>query len=262
MASWLRLWHDMPTDPKWRVIAKRSGQSIGNVIAVFNMMLVCASVSDERGTLQNWSDEDVAAALDIDESDIKSIRDAMQGKVLDGFSLSGWQKRQPDREDYSTPRVKRFREKHLINVTQCNANETQRNNTDTEQNITEHIQNRIEAQNSNSIQFTPEYSFLITLNDLSLSKDLNSKSPPDHINKLINILRVKKGQSSCSLTNIRKAFENLRLDQWAQDTGNDNIYYLMDTAHNGNSAGERIVKYQKKPPNERREFEQKLELVK
>ncbi len=28
MASWLRLWHDMPTDPKWRVIAKRSGQSI------------------------------------------------------------------------------------------------------------------------------------------------------------------------------------------------------------------------------------------
>jgi len=137
MASWLRLWHDMPTDPKWRVIAKRSGQSIGNVIAVYSLMLVSASVADERGTITNWSDEDAAAALDLEQENVTAIREAMQGKVLDGETLSGWKKRQPEREDYSTPRVKRYREKQAGNETQCNADETHRNNTDTEQNRTE-----------------------------------------------------------------------------------------------------------------------------
>lgn len=45
--SWLRLWHDMPNDPKWRTIARRSGQSIGNVIAVYLHVLVNASGAAE-----------------------------------------------------------------------------------------------------------------------------------------------------------------------------------------------------------------------
>jgi hypothetical protein len=111
MSQWVRLWDDMPTDPKWRVIARKSGQSIGNVMAVFNFMLICAASATERGELIGWDDEDVGAALDIDSDQIAAIREAMQGKVLDGARLKGWEKRQPIREDGAAERSRAWREK-------------------------------------------------------------------------------------------------------------------------------------------------------
>ena len=98
--SWVRLWHDMPTDPKWRVIARKSGQPIPCVLSVFSMMLINAGQNNgERGVLLNFDSEDVAAALDMLTEDVDAILDAMQGKVLEGRKLSGWEKRQPKRED-------------------------------------------------------------------------------------------------------------------------------------------------------------------
>jgi hypothetical protein len=123
--SWIRLWKDMPNDPKWRVIARRSGRSIAEVLSVFVHMMTNA----EDGVLQNWNDEDVAAALDIDPEDVLAIREAMQCKVIDGDELTGWGKRQPKREDYSYQRVTAFRARQRDdmkrNETHCNADETQ-----------------------------------------------------------------------------------------------------------------------------------------
>ena len=120
MSNWVRLWEDMPDDPKWRVIAKRSGRPLHEVIAVFTRMLVNAGRSSVRGSLEGWDDEDEATALDMDETNVQSIRNAMQGKVLEGNSLTGWEKRQPKREDNSTGRVQAFRERR---------NETKRDET-------------------------------------------------------------------------------------------------------------------------------------
>jgi len=109
--DWLRLWHDMPTDPKWRVVAKRAKQPIPCVIAVFNFVLVSASSNaTERGRTQGLYADDVAAALDMEEADVVAILDAMQGKVLDGDRVCGWDKRQPLREDGSAERGKAWRE--------------------------------------------------------------------------------------------------------------------------------------------------------
>lgn len=120
--TWLRLWHDMPTDPKFRVIARKSGRPLTEVLSVFVLMLTNASANDDaRGALANWSDEDTAAALDIDADAVTAIREAMQGKTLNGDKLSGWAKRQPKREDNSAERVKAFRERSKHPVTQCNA---------------------------------------------------------------------------------------------------------------------------------------------
>ena len=132
--QWLRLWHDMPTDPKWRVIAKRCGRSIAEVMAVFNFILVNASCNDmKRGVTHNLFHDDIAAALDMETSDVSSIIQAMQGKVLDGDAVTGWEKRQPKREDSSSERVKEFRKRNVTqcnavkrNVTQCNAREEKR----------------------------------------------------------------------------------------------------------------------------------------
>lgn len=141
MTDWVRLWHDMPTDPKWRSIARKAGQPLPCVIALFNLIMVNASGNAEhRGTLRNWDDEDAAAALDMETDAVTAIMQAMQGKVLEGERLTGWEKRQPKREDdgaASRKRAQREREKEQChtasrNVTQRHAPETE---TDTDTDI-------------------------------------------------------------------------------------------------------------------------------
>lgn len=119
--SWLRLWHDMPNDPKWRTIARKSGQSIGDVIAVYLHVLVNASNASEQGVTQcddcergrtlNLSPDDIASSLDIETEQVEQILGAMQGKVLEGDHVTGWSKRQPIREDDSAARTKAWRER-------------------------------------------------------------------------------------------------------------------------------------------------------
>lgn len=137
MSRWVRLWEDMPNDPKWRVVRYRALQSvtcvtIGDVVSVFVHMLTNA---DSHGHLVNWCDEDIAAALEYTPELVKAIREAMQGKVLEGNYLKGWEKRQPKREDNSKDRVRAFREKSNAQKrteTQCNAPEEKRIDTDTD----------------------------------------------------------------------------------------------------------------------------------
>lgn len=144
MANWVRLWEDMPTDPKWRVIARRSGRPLSEVIAVFIFMMTNAGANaTERGKLFNWDDEDVAAALDMDGASVEAIREAMEGKTLDQGQLTGWDKRQPKREDNSSERAKAWRENNKRKQaenddgerTRTHANAEKRPDTDTDTDI-------------------------------------------------------------------------------------------------------------------------------
>lgn len=141
VTGWVRLWHDMPTDPKWRTIARKSGQRVGDVIAVFNFVMVCASKNDgERGSICGGFDiEDVATAIDIDETAVSAILEAMQGKVLDGQRLRGWEKRQPKREDSTAAKRKaEWKERQAERSgTQDNAEERPETETETEVEKTE-----------------------------------------------------------------------------------------------------------------------------
>lgn len=110
--DWLRLWHDMPNDPKWRTVARASGQPIALVLATYLHLLVDASRGVTQGHDESRSvtrgvtdvtDEDIASALDVEEGAISTIRAAMQGRVLDGNRLTGWDRRQPKREDAGNP---------------------------------------------------------------------------------------------------------------------------------------------------------------
>ena len=97
--DWLRLWHDMPTDPKWRTIARISKQPIHLVIAVYVHMLVDASRNVTRGHVCVTA-EDLASSLDVTEDQICDILNAMEGRVIDADGLlSGWDKRQVKKED-------------------------------------------------------------------------------------------------------------------------------------------------------------------
>lgn len=109
MTSWVRLWHDMPTDPKFRTIARAAKQPLPTVVAVFTFMLADASSNENERGRTTATDEDIASAFDIDESDVAAIKKAMQGRVLDGDMLAGWDKRQPKKEDNSAERAKAWR---------------------------------------------------------------------------------------------------------------------------------------------------------
>lgn len=133
MNEWVRLWHDMPTDPKWRTIARKSGQRVGDVIAVFTLIMVNASANaTERGVLSGFDHEDIATALDMAEADVSAIVAAMQGKVLDGDRLSGWERRQPKREDNSALRAKEWRDKKKMERNRTQPNAIERPDTDTD----------------------------------------------------------------------------------------------------------------------------------
>jgi len=96
--EWLRLWHEMPNDPKWRTVARVSKQPISLVLSVFLHLMVDASRNVTRGHA-TVTHEDLASALDCDEQQIAAILEAMQGRVLDGMRLRSWDTRQPKRED-------------------------------------------------------------------------------------------------------------------------------------------------------------------
>lgn len=138
--DWLRLWHDMPTDPKWRTIARVSGQRIGDVMSVYVFLLVSGSTNaTERGRTQSFNAEDVATALDLDTDAVESIVNAMQGRVLTGDMLRGWVGRQPAREDGAAERAKAWREAQKeAKRTQPNAPERKRTlDTDTDKDTEE-----------------------------------------------------------------------------------------------------------------------------
>lgn len=108
--QWLRLWHDMPNDPKFRTVARQSGEPIGFVLAVYVHLLVAASNASERGRTNRVSHEDLASALDLKTEQVDAIVAAMQGRVLDGDKMMGWDRRQPLREDGGAERAKAWRE--------------------------------------------------------------------------------------------------------------------------------------------------------
>lgn len=108
--KWLRLYHDAINDPKWRLVALDSGQPLSAVLAVWMSMLINASQSAERGTLEGWDDRVAGAAIDLRADAVRCIREAMQGLTLDGFRLTGWEKRQRASDDIAG-RVQRHRNK-------------------------------------------------------------------------------------------------------------------------------------------------------
>lgn len=118
--SWLRLWHELPSDPKFRTIAKIAKRPLSEVIAVYINLLVDASRNVTRGNV-TVTDEDLASAIDAEIEDIRAIINAMQGRLLDDGHLKGWESRQVVKEDSdqaksSANRQKSFRERQKLKL--------------------------------------------------------------------------------------------------------------------------------------------------
>lgn len=155
--QWLRLWHDMPTDPKWRTIARISKQPITSVISVYLHMLVCASNATERGRTDALCDEDVASALDMETENVSAIVKAMEGRVIENSLITGWDKRQPKKEDNSALRSKEWREKKKEERNRTTPNETDTQEEDTEEDTEEDIYNYATSASEQKSNFQKIY---------------------------------------------------------------------------------------------------------
>lgn len=80
--GWFRLFHGTVTDPRLRVVSRRSGQPLTQVLAVWITMLESASKSG--GSIRRWSDTHASVILEIEISQVQAIHQAMLGKLLNG----------------------------------------------------------------------------------------------------------------------------------------------------------------------------------
>lgn len=112
--EWLRWYHGACSDAKWPLIARKSGTCVGVVVSVWAALLEHASQDDERGSIEGWDPETYDVLYGYEDGTCESVLKAMteKGLIVDGC-IAAWQKRQPKRErdDLSTERVRRFREK-------------------------------------------------------------------------------------------------------------------------------------------------------
>lgn len=141
MADWFRSWHGAPTDPKWLVVSRNAGVAFHCVTSVAWALMDHASQNNPRGYVADFDSETYSALSGMDEKDVEKIIEAMseKGIINDEGHLSAWEKRQPNREDTSTDRVRKYREKKKREAnaakrdeTQCNADETLGNAPDTD----------------------------------------------------------------------------------------------------------------------------------
>ena len=131
--EWLRWYIGCSTDPKFRVVAKKTGHPVASVLAVWAMLLERAGTSEDRGSISGFDCESADAALDLDDGSACAILDTLteKGLIVSG-AVAKWQERQPIRErieDSSTERVKAYREKKKLEL--CNASETPCNASET-----------------------------------------------------------------------------------------------------------------------------------
>jgi hypothetical protein len=134
--DWFRWWHGTVTDPKFQWVARRSGQSLAAVIAVWAALLECASTATQgnadatRGNVASFDCNDWDVALNLEDGSVLKIFTAMEQKTLiEEKKIVAWEKRQPKREDTgnpntgalsSTERSRLRREKLKREATECN----------------------------------------------------------------------------------------------------------------------------------------------
>ena len=66
--DWFRWHHGSVTDPKFQLIAKKSGANVAEVIAVWATLLEAASMADERGYFETIDFDSIECSLELSRS--------------------------------------------------------------------------------------------------------------------------------------------------------------------------------------------------
>lgn len=149
--DWFRWHHGSVTDPKFQLVARRSGASLPDVLAVWAYILEKASASADRGDFGDIDAEALDCLFNFPNTETRTadVMTAMQARgLIDGTRIVAWEKRQPKRErdqqpaeasescaKSSTERSREHRARKAAsepseamqrNATQCNASNDQK----------------------------------------------------------------------------------------------------------------------------------------
>lgn len=93
--EWLK-WHiGSAIDPKFSIVARRSGHNVAAVIAIWAMLLERAGQAEERGSIMGFDCEAADVALGLPDGAACAIIDALQSKgLIHGDRVANWEKRQ------------------------------------------------------------------------------------------------------------------------------------------------------------------------
>ena len=141
--DWFRWHHGSVNDPKFGLIAKKSGASVAEVIAVWACLLEQASAADDRGNPGDPDFEAIDYGLGMADGTARRIHERMRERSLidpETGRIAAWEKRQPKRErtdDSSSERVRAFRDRQRqgepSNVAETPCNATKRQETPREE---------------------------------------------------------------------------------------------------------------------------------
>lgn len=99
--DWFRWHHGSVTDPKFALVARNSGASLPDVLAVWAYLLETASAATERGSFSEIDAEALDCIFNFPNTETRTadILRAMEkrGLIADGHVIA-WERRQPKRE--------------------------------------------------------------------------------------------------------------------------------------------------------------------
>lgn len=187
--EWYRMYHGMPFDTKLRVVAKRAGQPMGLVVAVWACMLDAASTHDPRG-IALIDPEEIAVALDFDLDAIDAILSAMRDKQMldENWHLTAWDKRQ---HTTSTERSKKSRAMKKGDAAECNAmqHRATRRSAETAKNNQIQIRLQIQMQTQKRIQIQKKKKIKKKIKKTEREK--KRESPREKNSRSVENLRIK-----------------------------------------------------------------------
>lgn len=108
--EWLRWYHGTINDPKWAMIARKTGVNICTVIAIWAALLEYASQNEDRGSVADFDPEEIDAAFGLNDGECAAVIEAMTSKgIIEAARIAKWSKRQFDEKNVE--RIRRCREK-------------------------------------------------------------------------------------------------------------------------------------------------------
>lgn len=117
--DWFRWHHGSVTDPKFQLIARKSGASLPDVLAVWAYVLETASQAEERGAFGEIDAEALDCLFNFPNTETRTadILKAMKDRgLIDDFHIVSWHKRQPKREREDDGAAERKRKQRAAEV--------------------------------------------------------------------------------------------------------------------------------------------------
>jgi hypothetical protein len=116
--DWFRWHHGSVTDPKFLPVARRSGASLSDVVAVWAYLLEQASAAGERGKFGEINAEALDCLFNFPDERTAEIMKAMESnKLIAAGYVVSWEKRQPKREREDVTAAERKRQQRAREAT-------------------------------------------------------------------------------------------------------------------------------------------------